>query len=96
MTMPYPEYEEIVERFFRAASKECWMDRRYQPETAAAMLLDEGMVRDADVGQIRTMLTYCVRGERFCDGHWAAMIEGGHICRLLRRLDGLSSTQVSS
>ena len=32
------------------------------------------------------MLTFCVRGERFCDGHWAAMIEGGQVRRLLERL----------
>lgn len=96
MTMPFPEYEEVVQRFFRAASKECWMVRHYQPETAAAMLLDEGMVRDADMSQIRTMMTYCVRGERFCDGHWAALIEGGHMCRLLRRLNCVSSLEVDS
>jgi hypothetical protein len=32
------------------------------------------------------MLTYCVRGERFSEGHWGAMIEQGHVRRLLERL----------
>jgi hypothetical protein len=32
------------------------------------------------------MLTYCVRGERFCDGHWAAMLESGRVVAILRRL----------
>ena len=41
--------------------------------------------------QIKTMLTYCVRGERFGDGHWAAMIEGGHVRRLLERLTEMRS-----
>jgi hypothetical protein len=27
-----------------------------------------------------------VRGERFCDGHWAAMLEQGHLRRWLERL----------
>jgi hypothetical protein len=34
----------------------------------------------------KTMLTFCVWGERFCDGHWAAMNQGGHVRRLLERL----------
>ena len=32
------------------------------------------------------MLTYFVRGERFCDGHWGRLIEGGHVRRILERL----------
>ena len=43
-------------------------------------------VRRASLDEIRTMLTYCVRGERFCDGRWGAMIQGGHVQRLLERL----------
>ena len=31
------------------------------------------------------------RIERFCDGHWAEMIEGGYIRRLLERLIVLRS-----
>ena len=29
------------------------------------------------------MITYFVRGERFCDGHWGYMIEGGYVRRIL-------------
>ncbi|MEI2789718.1 MAG: DUF6508 domain-containing protein [Steroidobacteraceae bacterium] len=43
-------------------------------------------VRRASLDEIRTMLTYCVRGERFCDGHWGAQILGAHVRRLLERL----------
>lgn len=96
ITMPYPEYEQVVGRFFRAASKKWWMDKRNQPETAAAMLMDERALLDAVINDIRSMLTYCVRGERFCDGHWAAMIEGGHVCRLLRRLASVSGVDVDT
>lgn len=90
IAMPHPEYASVAREFFQAASKECWMDRHYQPETAAAMLGDAQVVQNADLSQIRTMLTYCVRGERFCDGHWGKMIEDGHICRLLRRLSSIA------
>ncbi|RME73290.1 MAG: hypothetical protein D6784_12140 [Chloroflexi bacterium] len=85
-TMPYPEYEAVVEAFFRAAGKECWIDYSYDPAEAGRMLRDEAFIKTANLEQIKTMLTYCVRGERFSDGHWGAMIEGGYIRRLLLRL----------
>jgi hypothetical protein len=37
------------------------------------------------------MLTFCVRGERFCDGHWAEMVKAGRIGAILRRLEQLRS-----
>ncbi len=85
-TMPWPDYDEVVIEFFRAAGKDCWCDYAYHPEEAGRMLKDEEFVKTSSLPQIKTMLTYCVRGERFCDGHWAAMIERGHIRRLLDRL----------
>jgi hypothetical protein len=91
LTMPWPEYDERVEAFFRAAARECWMDHGYRPEEARRMLMDEELVRGADLAQIKTMLTYVVRGERFCDGHWGAMVEGGQVRRLLQRLAELGS-----
>ena len=88
-TMPWPEYSETVARFFGNASKECWSDNQYLPELAGAMLKNEALVAVATIDQIKTMLTFCVRGERFCDGHWGAMIEEGYVRRLLSRLQEL-------
>lgn len=84
--MPWPRYESVVTEMFEAAGQDCWMDFDYVPQEAGRMLEDPAVVRRASLDQIRTMLTYCVRGERFCDGHWAAMIEQGHVRRLLERL----------
>ena len=85
-TMPWPEYNKVVEEFFRVASSECWIDYDYSPEDAGRMIENDDFIKTADLAQIKTMLTYCVRGERFCDGHWAAMIERGYVRRLLQRL----------
>ena len=84
--MPYPIYEPVVEEFYRLASAGCWMDYGYDPKTAGEMLRDEGSIKTASLEQIKTMLTFCVRGERFSDGHRGAMIEQGYIRRLLERL----------
>lgn len=86
INMPCPIYAPAVDEFFALASSECWDDYDYVPEQAARMLEDEDFVRRADIDQVKIMLTFCVRGERFCDGHWAAAIERGHIRRLLERL----------
>ena len=87
ITMPYPEYEPVVSEFFEIASSECWTDYDYLSRSAGQMLGDEDAVRTADLDQIKTMLTFCVRGERFCTGHWAAVIENGHVRKLLQRLE---------
>jgi hypothetical protein len=84
--MPWPRYDAIVTRFFEAAGQDCWMDFDYVPVEAGRMLEDPALVRRASIDEIKTMLTYCVRGERFSEGHWGAMIEQGHVRRLLERL----------
>ncbi len=88
-TLPYPQYNPVVEDFYRLATR--WLDYGYNPEEAAHMLATEGFVQNATFAQIKTMLTYCIRGEHFSDGHWAEMIERGHIRRLLERLAQLAS-----
>ena len=90
-TFPWPRYEAVVEEFFRVASSECWTDYGYDPHAAGRLLENEDAVRDADLPQIKAMLTYCVRGERFGEGHWAAMVENRHVKRLLERLADLRS-----
>jgi len=87
--IPFPEYEEVIKKFFRVASRECWVDYDYLPEEVSQMLKDDDLTQTADLDQIKTMLTYCNRGERFCDGHWGTMIEAGYVRRLLQRLSEL-------
>ena len=86
ITMPWPEYRDAVKKFFRAAGATRWNDPDYSPAVAGELLRDETAVANADLDTIKTLLTFCVRGERFCDGHWGAMIEEGHVRRLLERL----------
>jgi hypothetical protein len=91
--MPWPEYDEAVKEFFEAAGQRRWNDCDYVPIEAGRMLEDQALVRQASLDEIRTMLTYCVRGERFCDGHWGAMIAEGDVRRLLERLAELRAQE---
>jgi hypothetical protein len=88
---PHPFYNRVVEEFIQLASEKCWSDYSYNPKQAGQMLEDEDFVKSASLPQIKTMLTYCVRGERFCDGHWNVMINNGYIRLLLERLIILSA-----
>jgi hypothetical protein len=85
-TMAWPVYEDVVEEFFRQAARECWSDFYYKSAEASRLLHGEDAIKRADMNQIKTMLTYCVRGERVYAGHWSEMIEAGYIRRLLRCL----------
>lgn len=86
ITMPWPDYEQVVLDFFQAASASCWTDGGYLQSDAVDRIGDEGFVENASLDEILSMLAWCVRGERFCDGHWANVIEAGHVRRLLERL----------
>ena len=85
-TLPYPKYDPLVEEFYRLGGGP-WIDVQYNPEKAWQMLKDENLIKTASLAQIKTMLTFCVRGERFSDGHWGEMIEKGYIRRILERLN---------
>jgi hypothetical protein len=89
---PYPEYHPAINDFVTEASKKCWCDFQYvqNMKKLEAVLLNVDLVKTFSFSQIRTFLTYCIRGERFCDGHWAAMIERGYIRAILERLKELA------
>ena len=89
LTLPYPTYPPVVEEFFQLASQPCWSDYGYKPEAADKLVHSDEAIASASLGEIKTMLTFCVRGERFCDGHWGAMVNGGRIRAILRRLEQL-------
>ena len=92
-TLPYPKYDPLVEEFFSHVSSDGWLDYEYDPDQAYKMLHDEQAVKDASIQQIQSMLTFCVRGERFSDGHWGHVIEKGYIRRLLERLIELTASK---
>ena len=89
LTMPYPIYPPAVLEFFELAGQPCWSDYDYEPSAAGEMVRSDAAIATASLAQIKTMLTFCVRGERFCDGHWQAMIDEGRIAAILRSLEQL-------
>lgn len=88
-SLPYPEYCEDVLAFFWLAGQPFWSDFDYDPRQAHALLGDEQFISTCSLDELKTLLTHCVRSERFSDGAWLHLLESGRIGALLRRLAAL-------
>lgn len=88
----YPIYASDVAAFFNLVSDPLWMDTQYQPAEAAKLLADDALIAQADLPTIKTMLTYCVRGEHFSDGFWGGLLANGRIQAILHRLQTLANS----
>lgn len=86
VAVPYPIYADDVTAFFQLAGQVCWSDTEYDPVEAGKMVVDDKLIEQATLEQIKTMLTYCVRGERFCEGHWDRLLKSGRVTAILQRL----------
>jgi hypothetical protein len=86
LTAPYPIYLDDVLTFFQLAGQPCWSDYGYDPAQVSQMLKDDTLIEEASLEEIKSMLTYCVRGERFSDGHWDGVLKSGQVTAILRRL----------
>ena len=82
----YVDYVPEVEEFYRLVTQPHWCDYQYSPEEVQKVIFDPEYIAQSNLFQIKSMLTYCQRGERFCDGHRGGMIEDGVVGQILNRL----------
>lgn len=73
----YPVYPAEVNSFFSVLAEEPWVDHRYEPNEVENIL---GSIDSASMTQIRWVLTWIMRSERFCNGNW-------NTCLRERKLD---------
>lgn len=90
LQMPYPNYTDEIGRFIELAHAESLLDRQYVNKNIGEWFERPGYVERASFSEVKSMLTFMVRGERFCDGHIASLFEQGHVVRVLRRLRELA------
>ncbi len=43
-------------------------------------------IESMDLPTLRAFLTFCIRGERFCDGFWIELLQDKVFARILRRM----------
>lgn len=92
ITLPWPEYNNIVEDFFRVITDECWRDYDYSFKKVIKILERNNVFKTASLSEIKAILTHYWHGERFCDGYWAGLIENKSIYHLLNRLSEFRET----
>ena len=92
---PVFDYDHDVTAFFRIAGTGCWVDQDYDPQQATSLLNDAPAIATADLPTLRTLITACTRGEKFCDGWWASLLREGKLQAVLQRLAILRETLVA-
>ena len=80
------KYHPYVLRFFELVSQEHWKDYKYVDNFSEEMV-GSGKIEEASINQLKTILTWCDRTERFFEGHWEYVIEIDIIKRVLNRLN---------
>ncbi len=85
-SLAYVEYNEIVHRLMERVQAPGVIVRSYQPNQVAKDLEDPGFIERASIDEVRAVLTYIVRGERFCEGHVGRYADDGTVGRALARL----------
>ncbi len=85
----YPaEYIDEINDFFSLVAPP-FTDTNYLEKPVAQWLLNPEFLENASLEQVRTVLTWVCRGERFCSGAWTEHFENGNLVRALRRLQSL-------
>lgn len=87
----YPEYKKDVVKFMDMCHQNCWVDCDYDLKKPEIILKDMVLIKSASLEEIKALLTFCNRGERFCDGHIASMFENGVIKSIINRLKTISN-----
>lgn len=92
--MGYPIYDEKFKIFIKDVYDsnlliDSYFDYLEQHQIDTSKLT--GYISNADFQLLRAILTYTVRGERFCDGYWGQAIKDKVFLNILYRIRILSS-----
>ena len=97
ISVPYPDYDETLPQFIHDVYKSGLMDYNYRDtierKTNGQSKDKRELIDSADLEFVFAILTYFVRGERFCDGLWEAAVRDGVFLAILRRLSVLLLTR---
>ena len=87
-------YREEVERFVEtlySARVVYEFDWPAWQKKAERYVVVPSALRTARLATLRRLLTLHARKDRFCEGHFAAVLESGHITSILRRVQTILS-----
>lgn len=93
--LPYFAYSQDVQCFIQVLYDEGWIEEFDWPNwqaRARELYRDPAALAQARLPSLRRLLTTHVRKDRFCEGHFAGMLQEGHILAILRRIEELRPT----
>ena len=93
---PHPTYDDDVVAFFMRIGVEPWVDPHYRSRRPERLMGRPDLLANAGYADVRAVLNYCARGERFCDGYWAEVLRQGVVQAALARLDVLTSPRLDA
>ncbi|WP_417628277.1 DUF6508 domain-containing protein [Pararhodobacter aggregans] len=93
-TMPYWRSCDLADDFVEMAYREGWVQKVdwvawAATATGRSLLHQPGAVEDADLAQLRYLITALIRKDRFVDGTLVAAFESGLLLRVAARADAL-------
>ena len=89
IALSYPRYATDVSSFFQVLSEPQWVQFDYMTDRTRELVSDIDKLKDASIDDVKAVLTWCSRGERFCDGLYESALKNGVIQAALRRLSSL-------
>ena len=91
--MPRLAHGDVSDGFIQACNDNGWVTPfdwvRWQATAARKYYPDTPLLQRARVRTLGQLLTLHVRKDRFVEGHFAGMVESGHIAAILRRLTAI-------
>lgn len=79
-------YPRALEDFFARLDISELHDFDYDPFAVKDRLDDPGHIPSATLDELRAVLTYMLRSERFCEGSWGKFLHDGMLMSALERL----------
>ena len=92
LTLPYPKYHADILDFFTALSVllSLWIpDATDYLDISEKFRVDHNAVAVARPDEVKALLTFVLRGEKYCDGFWGTQLSSGSVIALLERLEEL-------
>ncbi len=79
-------YPETITDFMLYLSNSVWNDFNYNPTLIGNKIKEPDYIENADIVEIRSVLTWIHRTEYFSDGHWQTVMESDLLPKIIDRL----------
>lgn len=83
----YPNYPEPIKNFMLELSNSKWGYTGYDPAKGRELI---EQIETATMLDLRSICTWCSRGERFMDGHWINVLQSDILDKVISRAKELT------